>query len=259
MIIDHLNIEPNRVLDTPDINGLKEYPIIRTTIITPTIQRKFITQIFKDERVSLSPFYLEDTFSIRSNQSSLSRPDGLVINDNPDQRSVEFEDITENDREVNYRIIDKASYLVSRKSVQVIGVITLCVSSFLSLTLIPYHNVILFPSYWYEAIAIFELGGRPGYFGLIFVHGKMILEYHEVLKPSLIVSTYVVILLLGVLIKTCEHLLWTLGLGYNSPVPFSLAIYSFLAFFVCFITLITTSRICILSILNFICCILLEI
>ena len=57
MIIDHLNIEPNRVLDTPDIIYLKEYPIIRSTIITPTIQRKFITQIFKDERVSLKSLY----------------------------------------------------------------------------------------------------------------------------------------------------------------------------------------------------------
>ena len=220
MNIDHLNIEPNRVLDTPDIIYLNEYPIIRSTIITPTIQRKFITQIFKDDRVSLSPFYLEDTNSIQSNESSPSRPDGLVIYDNPDQR-IEFEDITENDRELNYRIIDTASYLVSRKSVQVIGVITLCVSSFLSLTLIPYHNVILFPSYWYEAIAILELGGRPGYFGLLFVHGKIILEYKEVMKPSFIVTTYVVIFLLGVVIKTCEHLLWTLGMGYNSPIPFS--------------------------------------
>ena len=105
MNIDHLNIDPNRVLDTPDIIYLKEYPIIRSTIITPTIQRKFITQIFKDERVSLSPFYLEDTNSIRSSQSSPSRPDGLVINDTSDQRSVEFEDITENDREIDYRII----------------------------------------------------------------------------------------------------------------------------------------------------------
>ena len=99
------NIEPNRVLGTPDIIYLKEYPIIRSTIITPTIQRKFITQIFKDDRVSLSPFYLEDTNSIQSNESSPSRPDGLVIYDNPNQRSIEFEDITENDREINYRII----------------------------------------------------------------------------------------------------------------------------------------------------------
>ena len=233
MNTDHLNIEPNRVLDTPDIIYLKDYPIIRSTTITPTIQRKSINQMFKDERVSLSPFYLEDTISIRSNQSSPSGPDGLAIYQNPDQRSIEFEDISENDREIKNRVIDKATYLVSRKSVQVIGVITLCVSSFLSITLIPYHNVILFPSYWYEAIAILELGGRPGYFGLLLVHGKMILEYQEVMKPSLIVTTYVVIFLLGVVIKTCEHLLWTLGMGYNSPIPFSLAIDSFFAWFVC--------------------------
>ena len=235
MNTDHLNIEPNRVLDTPDIIYLKDYPIIRSTTITPTIQRKSINQMFKDERVSLSPFYLEDTISIRSNQSSPSGPDGLAIYQNPDQRSIEFEDISENDREIKNRVIDKATYLVSRKSVQVIGVITLCVSSFLSITLIPYHNVVLFPSYWYEAIAILELGGRPGYFGLLLVHGKMLLEYQEVMKPSIIVTTYVVISLLGVVIKTCEHLLWTLGMGYNSPVPFALIIDTFLALFVCFI------------------------
>ena len=52
MNIDHLNIEPNRVLDTPDIIYLNEYPIVRSTIITPSIQRKFI------------PTYLNPGYSI---------------------------------------------------------------------------------------------------------------------------------------------------------------------------------------------------
>ena len=120
------------------------------------------------------------------------------------------------------RLIRKTSDLIEKKSVQVIGVSIICVSSFLSLTLIPYHNVILFPSYWYETIPILELGARPSFSGVIVMHIRMILEYHEITKPSVLVKIYVMAVSLGIVIKTCVHLLWSLGLGYNSPIPFSL-------------------------------------
>ena len=66
MAIGNFNIEPNRVLGTPDIIYLKEYPILQTTIITPIKKRNLKKEISKDESASLGPFYLEDTISVRS-------------------------------------------------------------------------------------------------------------------------------------------------------------------------------------------------
>ena len=234
MATGNFNIEPNRVLGTPDIIYLKEYPILQTTIITPIKKRNLKKEISKDESASLGPFYLEDTISVRSFQSLPSRVDVFVIDDNAEQRSIESEEISENDRRMINRLIRKASDLIKKESVQVVGVSILCVSSFLSLTLIPYHNVILFPSYWYETIAILELGARPSFSGVIVMHVKMILEYFEITKPSVLFKIYVVAASLGIVIKTCVHLLWSLGLGYNAPIPFSLFIDTFLALFVYF-------------------------
>ena len=230
------NIEPNRVLGTPDILYLKEYPILQnTTTTTPIKQRNLKRCILKDDIISLGPFYLEDAISVQSFQSLPSRLDVSVIDENAEQRSIELEDISENDRRMINRLIRKASDLIKKKSVQVIGVSILSVSSFLSFTLIPYHNVILFPSYWYETIAILELGARPSFSGVIVMHVKKILEYHEITKPSVLVKIYNVAVSLGIVIKTCIHLLWSLGFGYNSPIPFSLFIDTFLALFVYFI------------------------
>ena len=98
----------------------------------------------QDERILVSPLNLADNISVGSYPSSITIPDnapGLI-----NQHSLIIKNILE---------------VINRNSFRFVSVVFLCVLSFLSLTLIPYHNVILCPFYWYEAIFKLAFGAIP--------------------------------------------------------------------------------------------------
>ena len=165
----------------------------------------------KDERISINPSDLEGIDSCSSNHS---------VNSAPDDKS--------NEAQQDLSIGEKFVEIINRKSVQLTGVVSLCVLSFLSVTLIPYHNVTLFPFYWFEPILIHTLGAIPCCVGVFIIQIKMILKSQEITQFTIIVKIFLLWAVLYALVHSLVHLSWSFGFGYNSPVPFSIAINFYL-------------------------------
>ena len=129
---NHSNEGPVKVIKPPTFIFVKEY--ISDSAYQDTSSRA-TSRKPQDERILVSPSNLEDNISVKSHPCSICIPD-------------------------NAPIVIQQNHLISKTSVEVINqnrfrfawVVFLCALSFLSLTIIPYHNVILCPFYWYESV-----------------------------------------------------------------------------------------------------------
>ena len=226
-----LNEEPIKEIGSPEIIFVKEY---LNSSKQQTTRNKISRDELMNEGVTLSPLYLEDNVSVRSFQSVPSRQDDPInddlIIDDPvikailDQQSMEQEEIS------SFKA--KLSEFINTKSFVFFGAFLVCILSFLSLTLIPYHNVILFPYYWCESISINVLGAIPSCVGVFTVQVKMIFEYQDMTRPVVVIKLFLLLAMNFAFTHSLVHLLWAFSLGYNSPIPFSL----FIDFYLVFIT-----------------------
>ena len=202
--MDTNNMKEDPVSQNPRIIFVKEYK--SNSAYHGTHIEKSSTKP-KDERILVTPLNLEDDISVSSFKSS---------------NSLEGNEPIESDR--NSEIISKFVGLISPDRIRFVLVVFLCVMSFLSLTLIPYHNVILLPFYWYESIFILVFGAIPCCFGLLVVQAKMILEYQDITRPTIIFQFFLSWAVIYAAVHSLVHVIWSFGLGYNSPIPFSLGI-----------------------------------
>ena len=118
-----------------------------------------------------------------------------------------------------------------------IGKIVVCVLSFVSLTLIPYHDVVKLKEYWYESIFHWIFGALPCYVGVVVTRFKMMFEDYakSVIPTSSMLQIYFSAVVAFILSFILRHLIWSGYLEYNSPTPFQLFIdgyISILAFWV---------------------------
>ena len=201
---NHSNEEPVKVIKPPALIFVKEY--ISDSAYQDTSSRTARREP-QDKRIIASPSNLEDNISVKSYPSSISIQDDAPI-------AIQQ----------NYVVCNKIVEVINRNSFRFTGVVFLCVVSFLSLTLIPYHNVILCPFYWYESIFMLVFGGAPSSFGLIVVQVKMIMEYQDMTAPTIFFKIFLSLAVIHALAHSLVHLLWSFGLGYNAPIPFSLGI-----------------------------------
>ena len=107
-------------------------------------------------------------------------------------------------------------------SVKHIGEVIVCLSSFLSLTLIPCHDVIILPDYWYETIFHWVFGGIPCFLGIVITRINMIFEDHENIDNMSIFQIYLSASITFAASHIFQHLIWSEYLEYNSPMPFIL-------------------------------------
>ena len=196
--------EPIKVIKPPTVIFVKEY---KSDSAYQDRSSGTTSSEPQDERILVSPSTLEDNISVKSYPSSTSIPDNAPIAIH--QNSLTSKNIVE--------VIDQNCF-------RFVWVVFLCVLSFLSLTLIPYHNVILCPFYWYESIFMHVLGGIPSCFGLIVVQVKMMMEYQEITRPTIFFKFFLPLAVIHTLAHGLVHLVWSFGLGYNDPIPFSLGI-----------------------------------
>ena len=89
---------------------------------------------------------------------------------------------------------------------------------FASITLIPIHNVINQPEFWYEAAL--------NWLAYIFlaVYFKMylcsvVMEYPEIMKPKVLINLLLTAWIATVIIYALQYLIWTVYLGFYQPVP----------------------------------------
>ena len=94
--------------------------------------------------------------------------------------------------------------------------------------LIPTHDIIMYPEYWYEAM-------YPGIFCFAPIialywtlHCKNVLQYSNIATPKvwfrLLLSQWIIILVFYL----CQYLIWTFYLGYYQPFPNNMLYSSFL-------------------------------
>ena len=116
-------------------------------------------------------------------------------------------------------------YIIMRWFPALIG----CLFSFSTITLVPYHNVIEFPEYWYEVMF-------PGCFGfcvpLVYysiIKCSIIMDFPDLLVPTTTISIFLTTMITAMLTVVVSYLVWTLYLGYNCPLPFIVYIAGYLA------------------------------
>ena len=201
---NQMDEEPIKVIKPPTVILVKEYKIDsadQDTSSRPTNSEP------QDERILVSPSTLADDVSVERYSSSISTPDNPPI-------AIHLHSL------ISKNFVE----LINQNCFLFVWVVFLCVLSFLSFTLIPYHNVILCPFYWYESIFMLVFGGAPSCFGLIMVHVKMIMEYQDIWRPPTFFKFFLSLAVIYILAHCLVHSLWSFGLGYNAPIPFSLAI-----------------------------------
>ena len=76
----------------------------------------------------------------------------------------------------------------------------------------------------YESIFMLVFGGIPSSFGYIVVQVRMILKYQDITRPTIFFKDFLSLAVIHALSHSLVHFLWSFGLGYNSPIPFSLVI-----------------------------------
>ena len=212
--IESTNEDSCKVTAIPQVIMVKEYPDGESHQATCGKLSKRLSQLsLKVHRASPCPLLLEDAYSIRSDHDTSSVPDDSVI-----------------DIEQTSSMVERFSDVINRTNFQLFGAICFCAASFLSLTLGPYHNVILFPYYWYEYIFTYMFGVLPCTVGNVIVHVKMILEYQGVTRRTLIFKLFLTWTILFVLCHSLGHILWSVYLGYVSPMPFVLFFDFYLVF-----------------------------
>ena len=100
-----------------------------------------------------------------------------------------------------------------------VGVLLASILPSLGIILVPHHNVILYPEYWYEIIFL-----TLGFFYLITMNNVLssetVLNYSHDDRARIILSLCLVATLSTTIVTSLVHLVWSFGLGYNSPMPF---------------------------------------
>ena len=100
------------------------------------------------------------------------------------------------------------------------GLFIIYTASFAFITLIPYHDVINCPNYWYELIVPIALGGFLWYFVVILLQLSKLSNDQAIMDLWLISRLFT----LSAIALTTGHLIiyliWSVYLGYNSPMPF---------------------------------------
>ena len=91
--------------------------------------------------------------------------------------------------------------------------------SFSSITLVPYHNVIKFPEYWYEPLVPGVFGLYPCIVPFYLIQCSTILEYPPLRSPKLMFSMFVTTATAVILTYILIYLVWSVYLGYNFPMP----------------------------------------
>lgn len=201
---NNLNNVPCNVTGTSRIIFVKE--CINESINNES-ECRIVCSTPRDERIIVSPLNLEETSSINSLNSEVSLPANQQL-----------------EEEQRQSFTNKLLCLIKGNSFPFLGVLAICILSFVSITLIPYHNVILHPAYWYESIFIQSLGTFPSCLGVFIIQVGLFVNNQAVTRPSTFIKVTLLWAAFCAIGHILVHLLWSVCLGFNSPIPFSLLI-----------------------------------
>ena len=125
--------------------------------------------------------------------------------------------------------------ITSKKFFYPVVIIMMLLIAFSIAALLPTHDVILYPEYWYEAMYPGLFCFAPSIALYWTIHCKNVLQYSNIAAPKvwfrLLLSQWIIILVFYL----CQYLIWTFYLGYYQPFPNNIQYSSLLnAAFFCF-------------------------
>ena len=95
----------------------------------------------------------------------------------------------------------------------------------LPIILIPQHNHIENPEYWYETIIITCLSGILTLSLETLIYIKYYFELPSMLSFGIFLQLYFVTAMVYMLTSSLTYLFWTMCLGYNAPMPFIIYLF----------------------------------
>ena len=102
----------------------------------------------------------------------------------------------------------------------VVLVLLSCILFSAPIILIPQHDTILYPEYWYEGMINFNLTYPLHWICIIYMNNKLVLRLESLNTLKSFVLLYVLTVLSVDITYTTTYLVWTLALGLNWPMPF---------------------------------------
>ena len=100
----------------------------------------------------------------------------------------------------------------------ILGTILVCSASTFIYTLIPLHNVIIYPSYWYEILFISTSWSIWAGFSITYYCGWYLnLSYISGVRHSLVIC--VTMSVIAILCTIAMYVIWTCALGFGFPLP----------------------------------------
>ena len=123
------------------------------------------------------------------------------------------------------------------KSTYAIIILLSCVVSSMTVILIPQHNVIKYPEYWYELIFISILGHWSFFVINITLVCAKVLHYQEFKSFDIICDLFLTASMTQSLSYSLSYVVWSHLLDFNHPMPFSGDITFYIVFFVVIIRL----------------------
>ena len=109
--------------------------------------------------------------------------------------------------------------------------VLLGVLGFCAITLIPFHNVIVDPEYWYEAIMHLILWYTLDIYFMVYLC-RVVMNYPEIESPRAIFNILLTIYILTAIFYVSEYIIWTLYFGFYQPFPLHLAIQALYIFWI---------------------------
>ena len=113
----------------------------------------------------------------------------------------------------------EASFLYGLYGILIIG---LCVLFSSPILLLPQHNTFISPKYGYEGYITGCLSFTVTFTLDTLIACKFYFKVSSMVSIQHFIRLYLVTVVIGVLIPTLAYLIWSIGLGYNPPMPFVL-------------------------------------
>ena len=100
------------------------------------------------------------------------------------------------------------------------GTLMFYITSLSFITLIPYHDVVLFPHYWYELLIPAICGFLSGCSLLVLHQVSKILDDSSILNYEFLRMIFALPSIAITISHIAVHFIWSIYFGYNSPIPF---------------------------------------
>lgn len=136
------------------------------------------------------------------------------------QGTIEVVDIGERENDSNDDIKNETNEVDYKNIFYVIIVILCCILFSVPTILIPQHDTIKYPNYWYEGMINFHLTYPIHWICIVYMSNEILLQVQCLTSVKSFATLYVVTSF-GMDITYCiGYLIWTFLLGLNWPIPF---------------------------------------